>query len=178
MTSLREAALPAMRGVLAGAAGTVVMSCTEWLHVRAHRRGMLQAASVEESEPADFDVSGHVVTAAARVLRVEVRTRRQAQALFLLTHFGYGSAFGTAGELLRRTDLSRRARIAAFASIAEAWACTLFPLLGDTPPPWRWPTEALIASVVEHAIYAGVAVSVGDRLAVTQSQRDGGDRLP
>jgi hypothetical protein len=162
-----------VRGVLAGAAGTGFMSCTEWLHVRAHRRGLLQSAASDAGRPVDFDVSGHVVTAAARVLRVEIRTARQAQALFLVTHFGYGSAFGVVGEVLRRAGLSRPARIVVFASIAEAWACTLFPLLGDTPPPWRWPTEALVASVVEHVIYAAVAVSVTDRLARSDEESEG-----
>ena len=73
MTVARGLVAPAVRGVLAGGAGTVVMSCTEWLHVQAHRRWWPQKS-------------------------------------------------------------------------------------------WRWPFEALVASVVEHAIYAAVAVSVGDRL--------------
>lgn len=149
----------AVRGVLAGGAGTVVMSCTEWAHVRAHRRWWPQ-----KSETIDYDVSDHVVTAAARVLRIQVRTKQQARALFLVTHFGYGSAFGVTGELLAATRLSRRARTLVFAAAAEGLACTLFPLLGDTPPPWRWPGEALVASVVEHVIYAAVVVAVGDRL--------------
>ena len=83
MTVGRGLVASAARGVLAGGAGTVAMSCTEWLHVQAHRRWW-----PETSRPIDYDVSDHVVTAAARVLRMRVRTQRQAEVLFLVTHFG------------------------------------------------------------------------------------------
>jgi uncharacterized membrane protein YagU involved in acid resistance len=114
--------------------------------------------------PVDYDVSGHVVTAVARVLRIEVTSRRQARLLFLLTHFGYGSAFGIVGEVLAAAGLARTTRVLVFAGGAEGMACTLFPLLGDTPAPWNWPTEALVASVVEHVVYAVAAVVAGDGL--------------
>ncbi len=150
---------PLVRGVLAGAAGTMAMSCGEVLHVWAHRRWWPDVRG-----PVDYDVSGHVVTAAARVLHIEVRSRRQARLLFLVTHFGYGSAFGVVGEALAAAGLPRRTRVLVFAGAAEGLACTLFPLLGDAPAPWAWPTEALVASVVEHVVYAAVAVVAGDEL--------------
>jgi len=37
---------------------------------------------------------------------------------------------------------------------------TPFPLLGHTPPPWRWPADVLATSVGTHAAYvAAVAVT-------------------
>jgi hypothetical protein len=145
-----------LHGVVEGAVGTAAMSASEWLHVRAHRRWLPDVPG-----PIDYDISSHVVTAAARVLRVRPRTPAQRQVLFLVTHVGYGSAFGVVGDLLASTALSPRVQVLVFASITEAFACTAFPLLGDTPPPWRWPVEALLASVVQHLVYAGGAVATG-----------------
>jgi hypothetical protein len=37
---------------------------------------------------------------------------------------------------------------------------SLFPLLGKTPPPWRWPRDVLATSLGTHAAYvAGVALT-------------------
>jgi uncharacterized membrane protein YagU involved in acid resistance len=136
--------VPLVRGVVAGAVGTGAMSVSEWAHLRLRP---------EVPGPIDYDVSEHVVIAAARVLHVEARTCRQARFLFLLTHVGYGSAFGLLGEVLARTSLQPAWQTAAFFASTETLALVLFPLLGGTPPPWRWRGEPLIASVVQHGVY-------------------------
>ena len=41
---------------------------------------------------------------------------------------------------------------------------TLFPLLGHTPPPWRWPRGYLVTSLGTHVVYAVVVATVDDRL--------------
>ena len=38
---------------------------------------------------------------------------------------------------------------------------SLFPLLGHTPPPWRWPKDVIATSVATHVAYV-TAVAVAD----------------
>jgi hypothetical protein len=44
-------------------------------------------------------------------------------------------------------------------------AFALFPLLGRTPPPWRWPPDVLATSVGTHIVYLGAAVAVDSILS-------------
>jgi hypothetical protein len=46
---------------------------------------------------------------------------------------------------------------------------TLFPLLGKTPPPWRWPADVLATSVGTHAAYV-TAVALADDAARRSSR--------
>ena len=39
---------------------------------------------------------------------------------------------------------------------------TLFPLLGRTPPPWRWPTAMIATSFGTHAAYVTAVAVVYD----------------
>jgi hypothetical protein len=39
---------------------------------------------------------------------------------------------------------------------------TLFPLLGRTPPPWRWPTDVMATSLGTHAAYVTAVAVVDD----------------
>jgi hypothetical protein len=57
----------------------------------------------------------------------------------------------------------------AFGSVLMAATFSLFPLLGRTPPPWRWHRDALATSVFTHALYA-TAVGYTDRV---RPERDG-----
>ena len=41
---------------------------------------------------------------------------------------------------------------------------SLFPLLGKTPPPWRWPADVMMTSLGTHAAYV-IGVAVVDDLA-------------
>ncbi len=74
-----------LRGLAAGLAGTTCMTLTLWAEKRA-RKGL--------TRPVDYDASSHVVTAASTVLHWTPATQRQRRALFLLVHWGYGSATG------------------------------------------------------------------------------------
>jgi hypothetical protein len=55
---------------------------------------------------------------------------------------------------------------AAFAGTLIGATLTMFPLLGHTPPPWRWPRGYLLTSFATHAIYAIVVGTFDDRLRV------------
>lgn len=111
--------------------------------------------------PVDYDASDHVITAASTVLGFEPRSLAGRTALFLLVHWGYGSAVAGVYPTLR-SRLPRPAALALFYAGCQAMALTLFPTLGGTPPPWRWRRSMLISSVAQHAVYA-VAVDVTAR---------------
>jgi hypothetical protein len=39
---------------------------------------------------------------------------------------------------------------------------TLFPLLGHTPPPWRWPRDVMATSLGTHIAYVAAVAAVDD----------------
>lgn len=158
----------AVSGVLAGAVGTAAMSATgrTYREVHARRRGTTPG---EITEILDYDHSDHVVVAASTVLRRVVgwapRSARGRRTLFWLVHWGYGSAVGAAHAELRHHLGGEPAAGVAFFVGCEAMALGLFPVLGDTPVPWRWGPRLLTVSLVQHAVYAG-AVAGADAVLV------------
>jgi hypothetical protein len=78
--------------------------------------------------------------------------------------WGYGSAFGLWHGLLRRQIAEPWATVAFGATLMTA-TLTLFPLLGGTPPPWRWPRGFLATSLATHTIYAVTVGVVDDGLS-------------
>jgi hypothetical protein len=75
----------------------------------------------------------------------------------------YGSAFGLAHGLLRRR-LSEPVATIAFGGALITMTATMFPLLGHTPPPWRWPRGYLATCVATHSAYAVTVALVDDQL--------------
>ncbi len=157
------------RGFAVGLAGTSAMTLTlkvEQLARDRYRGGTVVDARGPSDEPVDYDASEHVVTAAAAVLRHRPDTNSGERALFLLVHWGYGSAVGIEYiELLRRHGTARAT--VEFYLLCQAMAMTLFPTLGGTPPPWRWPRRILISSLCQHAVYA-VVVAASARAMTTR----------
>jgi hypothetical protein len=41
---------------------------------------------------------------------------------------------------------------------------TLFPLLGRTPPPWRWPKDVMATSLGTHIAYVVAVATVDDQI--------------
>lgn len=143
------------RGLLAGVLGTAAMVACETAHAWL-RRGA--------EGPIDYDISEHVPLAAARVLRVPLRTEGESWLLFVVTQGGYGSAFGVIAALLDQAGLPPWQQGAVFFGLTQTMALSLFPTLGETPPPWRWRAEPLVTSVLQHAVYAAAVVTVQRRL--------------
>jgi hypothetical protein len=135
-------------GVAAGFAGTAVMTATAAAY--SHLRGPAQPDHQGIAPVIDFDTSDHVIIAAGTILRVTPRSPAARKALFHLVHWGYGSLVGVGRQLLHRTP----APTLFFFLGCQTMACALFPLVGDTPPPWRWTREQLTVSLAQHAIYA------------------------
>jgi hypothetical protein len=41
---------------------------------------------------------------------------------------------------------------------------SLFPLLGRTPPPWRWPPDVMATAIATHVAYVVAVATVDDAL--------------
>ncbi|MEO9138316.1 MAG: hypothetical protein ABI345_04555 [Jatrophihabitans sp.] len=107
----------------------------------------------------DYDASDNVVVAASKVIRWDPTTANGRRALFYLVHWGYGSVVALEYERLRRELGSEPRAAAAFFAACQTMALTLFPLLGDTPPPWRWRRDLLVTSIAQHALYASTVAA-------------------
>ncbi|MDD7925934.1 hypothetical protein [Actinomycetospora chibensis] len=175
---LREAA----RGVVCGAVGTGAMALTARLHRELHaRRHGIRVDEIEEIEEIlDYDDSEHVVIAASTLLQHVIgwapRSERGRRTLFWLVHWGYGSTVGVGHLALRRVLGREPGPGLAFFAGCQTMALGLFPVLGETPPPWRWERHLLVTSTVQHAVYAGgvaAANTATARLVDTRSRRRG-----
>src|SRR4051794_33742222 len=144
--------LPAwpLRSVAAGAARTAVLSPS----YAAERR--LRRHHPRQLDYDDSIVPGKIV---ASVMHLPHVTDREDQELALALRWGYGSVFGILHGSLRRL-VGEPWASAAFGATLLTATFTLFPLLGRTPPPWRWPADVLATSVGTHVAYvAGVAIA-------------------
>ncbi|MET3808374.1 hypothetical protein ABIB25_005403 [Nakamurella sp. UYEF19] len=142
-------------GLLAGLVGTTFMTATLWAERRLRRN---------LTRPVDYDASSHVVTAAATVLHWSPATDRQRRGLFLLVHWGYGSATGMLFPVLRRATGNPRVAAIVFYLSCQTMAMVLFSTAGKTPPPWRWRTDTLASSLAQHAVYAVTVAATQNRL--------------
>ncbi|MBF4163311.1 hypothetical protein [Nocardioides acrostichi] len=145
----------AVRGLAAGVAGTAAMTATTALERRV-RRPLDHAV--------DYDASPHVAEAVGTVLHRPARGRTEREAYFLLAHWGYGPAVAVGHEALRRR-LGPAASAGVFFVGCQAMAMTLFPTLGGTRAPWRWPGDVVASSLAQHVVYAGVVAGTSRALA-------------
>ncbi len=143
-----------VRSVIAGAAGTATLTlayaCERRL--RKPRQG-----------PLDYDdslVPGQIV---ASVMHLPHVTDREDRDLGLLLRWSYGSAFGMLHGALRRVIPEPWAS-AAFGGTLMTATLTLFPLLGRTPPPWRWPADVMATSLGTHVAYVVGVAAVDDSI--------------
>ena len=141
------------RSVLAGTAGTAAMTLAYDTERRMRRN---------HTGPLDYDDSllpGKIV---AGIMHLSHVTDREDEDLGLFLRWSYGSAFGIWHGLLRRR-LREPWAAAAFGATLMTATFTLFPLLGRTPPPWRWGRDVLATSVGTHLAYVTALATVDDR---------------
>jgi len=170
---MRRARLPWFtRGLAAGAGGTAVMAA--WYHLeRILRRGrytgvktLADGTPVEglwSREGLDYDdsiVPGQIV---ANILNLPTPTPREAGAITLALRWTYGSAFGIVHVLLRN-KIREPAASVIFGGALTTMTSVAFPLLGGTPPPWRWPVDAQVSSAGSHAAYIVTASALDNLL--------------
>lgn len=144
-----------VRGVLAGAAGTAAMTLA-YAGIRVLRGGV--------ATPLDYDdslVPGEIV---AKLIRLRHPTRHEEKDLGEGLRWSYGPVFGIWHVLLRR-KLEEPLASAAFGATLMSATLSLFPLLGQTPPPWRWGPEVMATCIVTHVAYVVTAAAVDDRLS-------------
>src|SRR3954469_2970713 len=141
-----------LRSVAAGTAGTAVLS----LAYAAERR--LRPAHHGQLDYDDSIVPGKIV---ASIMHLPHVTEREDHELALALRWGYGSVFGILHGGLRRRVGEPWASVAFGTTLLTA-TFTLFPLLGRTPPPWRWSPDVLATSIGTHVAYVAGVAAVDD----------------
>src|ERR1700727_1014100 len=154
---------PVLRnGIIAGLVATTTMNASYWAERRIRR-------NVEG--PLDFDDSNVPALVAAKILRQSDLSDDASRWLGFAVHWGYGSLFGLgAVPLIRRFGPAGATAI--YWGGMMAMACGMFPVLGGTPPPWRWRNDVIVTSALQHLVYAGTATTV--LRGLTRAQRDAG----
>lgn len=149
--SSKRAGVPwPLRSVLAGAAGTATMTLA---YATEHRA---RGSVLGQLDYDDGLVPGQIV---AGIMHLANATDRQDHELGLALRWSYGSAFGLWHGVLRRRVAEPWASLAFGGTLMTA-TLTLFPLLGRTPPPWRWPPDVLATSFGTHAAYVSAVAAV------------------
>jgi hypothetical protein len=141
-----------VRSVCAGAAGTAALTAS-YAAERRVRRGHEGQLDYDDSL-----VPGEIVASVMHLPHVTVRGDRD---LGLALRWGYGSAFGLLHGVLRRVVREPWAS-ATFGGTLMTATVTLFPLLGHTPAPWRWPADVMATSLGTHAAYVAAVAVVDD----------------
>lgn len=143
-----------IRSVVAGTAGTAALTLSYALERRVRRR---------HHGPLDYDdslVPGQIV---ASIMHLPHVTDSEDNQLGLALRWSYGSAFGLWHGILHRRYSEPRASMMFFGTLMSA-TLSLFPLLGRTPPPWRWPKDVMATSIGTHVAYVVVVAAVDDRV--------------
>jgi hypothetical protein len=142
------------RSVLAGTAGTAALTASYALERRLRPR---------RRAPLDYDdslVPGEIV---ASIMHLGHVTGREEHELGTILRWSYGSAFGLWHGLLGRR-LHEPVPTAIFATTLMSATFSLFPILGRTPPPWRWPADVMATSLATHAAYVAAVATTDDLL--------------
>jgi len=144
-----------VHSVIAGAAGTATMTAAYNVERRVRHK--------EQQGPLDYDdslVPGQIVAAIMHLPHV---TNKEDYELGMALRWSYGSAFGIWHGLLRRRFGEPLASLGFFATLMTA-TLSLFPILGRTPPPWRWRKDVMTTAVGTHIAYVAAVAAVDDRL--------------
>ncbi len=150
-----------IRSVVAGTAATAAMTLfydTE-RRLRRRHRGAL-----------DYDdslVPGRIV---ASIMHLPAVTAREDWDLGMALRWSYGSAFGLWHGFLRRRFGEPWAS-AIFAGTLMSATFSLFPLLGRTPPPWRWPADVTATCLASHAVYVAAVALTDDHVRCLETFR-------
>jgi hypothetical protein len=143
-----------IRSVIAGAAGTAALTAA----YAAERR--MRPTHQGQLDYDDSLVPGQIV---AGIMHLPHVTAREDRDIGLALRWSYGSAFGLLHGALRRA-VGEPWASAAFGGTLMTATFTLFPLLGHTPVPWRWPADVIATSLGTHVAYVAGVAAVDDGL--------------
>ena len=149
-----------IRSVLAGTAGTAAMTLA-YAGERRLRPGVRGSLDYDDSL-----VPGEIV---AMIMHLPHVTARGDRDLGLALRWSYGSAFGLLHGALRRR-IGEPWASAAFGCTLMTATLSLFPLLGRTPPPWRWRPAVLATSLGTHVVYVAAVAAVDDGIRARSGQ--------
>ena len=139
------------RGLIAGFAGTAVMTISSTLEAKARGRAPSTAPA----------------RATAKVLGIKEFEDDVAHARFSdLSHWGYGTSWGVLRGLLWATGMSPSAATAAHGAAVWGSAQVTLPALEIAPPAIFWPKKEIAIDAFHHAVYAaatGLAYSLLER---------------
>jgi hypothetical protein len=143
MKILRTIAGEVGKGLLAGLAGTAVMTLASALEAKVRKRPA-------SNTPAE---------AAGRALEIQPRNDAAKKRLSSLVHFAYGTGWGLARAAIGwsfRAAGVRRPVLAPVSHFAAVWGTGLvmLPAMGVAPPVRRWGAEELALDGLHHVIYA------------------------
>jgi hypothetical protein len=126
------------RGLVAGAAGTAVITGITMAEAKLHSKE-------ESTAPAD---------AASKLLEIEPRTQRGEQRLANVTHWSYGIAWGVVRGILG--GLGLRGAPATFAHFGLVWgtALTVLPAMDIAPPATQWGGKELTLDAFRHFAFS------------------------
>ena len=142
-----------VRSVAAGTAGTAALTLFYDVERRVRRR---------HRGPLDYDdslVPGKIV---ASIMHLPAVSAREDWDLGMALRWSYGSAFGLWHGILRRR-LGEPWASAIFGATLMSATFSLFPLLGRTAPPWRWPPDVMATCLASHAAYVAAVAAVDDQ---------------
>jgi uncharacterized membrane protein YagU involved in acid resistance len=112
----------------------------------------------------DYDdslVPGKIV---ASIMHLGKVTDREDNEIGLALRWSYGSVFGLWHGILHRRFSEPLASMLFGATLMSA-TFSMFPLLGRTPPPWRWPADVMATAIGTHVAYVVGVAAVDDGLA-------------
>ncbi len=126
------------KGLLAGVAGTALMTVSSTLEMKLRGR----------------EASSTPARAAGKVLGVEPTGEKEKARFSNLVHWGYGTQWGAVRGLIGVAGLHEPAAAAAHFAIVWGTELVMLPSLGVTSPPQQWGAKELAIDALHHAVYA------------------------
>jgi hypothetical protein len=164
-----------LKGLAAGAAGTVAMTCHQELRQRLARRNaqsQTENSEADGSQPRDpWESAPAPAQVGKRVVEATLGWRVPPKAIPVLTqvmHWSYGTLWG--GAYAAGRDSSRSpARLLGPVFGLVVWAASYAQLvpLGIYEPPWRYPPESIAEEIGYHLTYG---TTVGMAYAALDAQ--------
>jgi hypothetical protein len=141
---------PLVRGMVAGAVGTLAMTLTERLEMSVTGR------------PASH-VPGQV--GAALLPGSDLRSDTNVQRLNTPVHWGHGIAMGPLRAALDAAGIDGPTASAIHFALLWGGDAALYRALGIADAPWHWEASALATDVLHKGVYAAVTGAVYDALS-------------